>query len=138
MMRAKFKGHILKKHNVKLEFMSAFARASVLAVKEIPAANASIEGDSIVYRDYVDLNVAVATPKGLVTPILRDGEAMGFLGMRGTRQEGTIEDLAGGSPSAFVLPVGTCVWCWSGWSLQQTGWVAQWESASHVMGLSRI
>jgi hypothetical protein len=59
--------------------MSAFARASVLALKEIPAANASIEGDEIVYRDYVDLSVAVATPKGLVTPVVRNAEGMNFI-----------------------------------------------------------
>ena len=102
-MRAKFKDDIPKKHNVKLWFMSAFARASVLALKEIPAANASIEGDSIVYRDYVDLSVAVATPKGLVTPVLRNAEAMGFLDIeKGIAELGrkardgklTIEDMA--------------------------------------------
>ncbi len=67
-MQAKFKDQILKEHNVKLGFMSAFARTSATAFKEIPAANASIAGDSIVYRDHVNLCVAVATPKGLVTP----------------------------------------------------------------------
>ena len=60
--------------------MFAFARTSVLALKEIPAANASIEGGSIVYRDYYGgLCVAVATSKGLVAPVLRNAEAMGFL-----------------------------------------------------------
>ena len=51
-MRAKFRDQILKEHNIKLGFMSAFARTSVLALKDIPAANATIEGDSIVYRDW--------------------------------------------------------------------------------------
>lgn len=77
--RKLYKDGVLKNEGVKLGFMSAFARASVLALKEIPAANASIEGDSIVYRDYVDLSVAVATPKGLVTPIVRNAEAMGLV-----------------------------------------------------------
>lgn len=78
-MRAKYKEEILKTHGVKLGFMSAFARACCLALKDIPAANASIEGDEIVYRDYVDLSVAVATPKGLVTPVLRNAEGMNFV-----------------------------------------------------------
>ncbi len=111
-MRAKFKDHILKEHNIMLRFMSAFARASVLALKEIPAANANIEGDSIVYRDYVDLSVAVATHKGLVTPVLRNAEAMGFLDIeKGIAELGkkardgklTIEDMAGGSFTMFVF-----------------------------------
>jgi 2-oxoglutarate dehydrogenase E2 component (dihydrolipoamide succinyltransferase) len=121
-MRAKFKDQILKEHNIKLGFMSAFARASVLALKEIPAANASIEGDSIVYRDYVDLSVAVATPKGLVTPVLRNAEAMGFLdiekgiadlGKKARDGKLTIEDMAGGTFTMFVFSffsVGICVW----------------------------
>jgi 2-oxoglutarate dehydrogenase E2 component (dihydrolipoamide succinyltransferase) len=77
--RSLYKDGVLKNEGVKLGFMSAFARACVLALKEIPAANASIEGDSIVYRDYVDLSVAVATPKGLVTPVVRNAEGMGMI-----------------------------------------------------------
>lgn len=77
--RKLYKDGILKNEGVKLGFMSAFAKASCLALKEIPAANASIEGDSIVYRDYVDLSVAVATPKGLVTPVVRNAESMGLV-----------------------------------------------------------
>jgi 2-oxoglutarate dehydrogenase E2 component (dihydrolipoamide succinyltransferase) len=78
-MRSRYKDAVLKEHDVKLGFMSAFARACTLALQAIPAANASIEGDSIVYRDYVDLSVAVATPKGLVTPVVRNAESMGFV-----------------------------------------------------------
>jgi len=78
-MRNRYKDSVLKEQDVKLGFMSAFARACTLALKEIPAANASIEGDEIVYRDYVDLSVAVATPKGLVTPVVRNVETMGFV-----------------------------------------------------------
>ena len=78
---AKIKDKIVKERSTKLGFMTAFARASasVLPLKEIPAANTSIEGDSIVYLDYVDMSLTVATPEGLVTPLLRSAEAMGFL-----------------------------------------------------------
>ncbi|KAK0458969.1 dihydrolipoamide succinyltransferase [Desarmillaria tabescens] len=105
-MRAKYKELILKEHDVKLGFMSAFAKASALALKEIPAANASIEGDEIVYRDYVDLSVAVATPKGLVTPVVRNLETMNFLqiekeiaalGKKARDGKLTLEDMAGGT-----------------------------------------
>lgn len=82
-LRSTYKDQILKERGVKLGFMSAFAKASCLALKEIPAANASIEGpgpgDQIVYRDFVDLSVAVATPKGLVTPVVRNAESMSFI-----------------------------------------------------------
>jgi len=81
--RSKHKDSILKSQGVKLGFMSAFAKASATALKEIPAANASIEGDglgdTIVYRDYVDLSVAVSTEKGLVTPVVRNVESMGLI-----------------------------------------------------------
>ena len=82
-MRSLYKDGVLKTHGVKLGFMSAFAKASCLALTEIPAANASIEGEGnegvIVYRDFVDLSVAVATEKGLVTPVLRNAEGMSFV-----------------------------------------------------------
>ena len=82
-MRTKYKDDVLKTHGVKLGFMSAFAKAACIALREIPAANASIEGEGsgeqIVYRDFVDLSVAVATPKGLVTPVVRNAEAMSFV-----------------------------------------------------------
>lgn len=81
--RKRHKDRVLKEHGVKLGFMSAFAKASAMALKEIPAANASIEGaglgDTIVYRDYVDLSVAVSTEKGLVTPVVRNVEGMNFV-----------------------------------------------------------
>ncbi|KAI0262528.1 hypothetical protein BC834DRAFT_828566 [Gloeopeniophorella convolvens] len=105
-MRKRYKENVLKTHEVKLGFMSAFARASALALKEIPAANASIEGDEIVYRDYVDLSVAVATPKGLVTPVVRNAESLSFieferelasLGKKARDGKLTLEDMAGGS-----------------------------------------
>jgi hypothetical protein len=81
-MHKKYKDTVLKEHNVKFGFMSASAKVCTLALKEIPAANASIKGDEIVYRDYVDLSVAVATPKGLVTPVVRNTESMGFIDIK--------------------------------------------------------
>lgn len=84
-MRKKYKDEILKKTGVKLGFMSAFSRAAVLAMKDIQAVNASIEGagsgDTIVYRDYVDISVAVSTEKGLVTPVVRNAEALDMVGI---------------------------------------------------------
>src|SRR5271170_6320648 len=90
--------------------MSAFARACVLAMKDTPAVNTSIEGpgggDTIVYRDYVDISVAVATPKGLVTPVVRNAESMDMiqieqaiaeLGKKARDGKLTIEDMAGGT-----------------------------------------
>ncbi|KAI9654906.1 MAG: 2-oxoglutarate dehydrogenase complex E2 component [Alyxoria varia] len=83
--RKLYKDDILRQKGVKLGFMSAFTRASILAMKEIPAVNASIEGagggDTIVYRDYVDVSVAVATEKGLVTPVVRNAEALDLVGI---------------------------------------------------------
>jgi len=105
-MRTAYKDLILKTHEVKLGFMSAFAKACTLALKEIPAANASIEGDEIVYRDYVDLSVAVATPKGLVTPVVRNAESMNFvdiereiaaLGKKARDGKLSLEDMSGGT-----------------------------------------
>ncbi|KAJ9665962.1 2-oxoglutarate dehydrogenase complex E2 component [Coniosporium apollinis] len=109
-LRKLYKDEILKKTGVKLGFMSAFSRACVLAMKEIPAVNASIEGpgpgDTIVYRDYVDISVAVATEKGLVTPVVRNAESLDMvgiekaiadLGKKARDNKLTIEDMAGGT-----------------------------------------
>jgi len=108
--RKLYKDDVLKKTGVKLGFMSAFSRASVLAMRDIPAVNASIEGpnggDTIVYRDYVDISVAVATEKGLVTPVVRNTETMDLvsieksiaeLGKKARDSKLTIEDMAGGT-----------------------------------------
>merc|ERR1711964_685082 len=108
--RKLYKDEVLKKTGVKLGFMSAFSRASVLAMRDIPAVNASIEGpnggDTIVYRDYVDISVAVATEKGLVTPVVRNTETMDLvgieksiaeLGKKARDSKLTIEDMAGGT-----------------------------------------
>jgi len=84
-MRKLYKDEILKKTGVKLGFMSAFSRACCLAIKELPSVNASIEGpqggDTIVYKDYVDISVAVATEKGLVTPVVRNAESLDMIGI---------------------------------------------------------
>lgn len=109
-MRSKYKESVLKKTGVKLGFMSAFTRACILAMTDVPAVNASIEGpnggDTIVYRDYVDISVAVATEKGLVTPVVRNAEALNFvdiekaiaeLGKKARDNKLTIEDMAGGT-----------------------------------------
>ncbi|KAI0186510.1 2-oxoacid dehydrogenase acyltransferase [Astrocystis sublimbata] len=108
--RKLYKDEVLKKTGVKLGFMSAFSRASVLAMRDIPAVNASIEGenggDTIVYRDYVDISVAVATEKGLVTPVVRNAESMDLVGIeksiadmgaKARDNKLTIEDMAGGT-----------------------------------------
>ncbi|KAI4187203.1 MAG: hypothetical protein LQ346_005532 [Caloplaca aetnensis] len=108
--RKLYKDDVLKRTGVKLGFMSAFSRACVLAMREVPAVNASIEGpnggDTIVYRDYVDISVAVATEKGLVTPVVRNAETMDMvgiekaiadLGKKARDNKLTIEDMAGGS-----------------------------------------
>jgi 2-oxoglutarate dehydrogenase E2 component (dihydrolipoamide succinyltransferase) len=77
--RKKYKDLVLDKHGIKLGFMSAFIKASCEALKHVPEINARIEGDQIVYNDFMDVSVAVATPKGLVTPVLRNCETMNFM-----------------------------------------------------------
>ena len=78
-MRKKYKDLILEKHGVKLGFMGAFIKAATAALREVPAVNARIEGKEIVYADYMDISVAVATPKGLVTPAIRNCETMSIV-----------------------------------------------------------
>jgi 2-oxoglutarate dehydrogenase E2 component (dihydrolipoamide succinyltransferase) len=76
--RARYKDVFEKKHGVKLGLMSFFAKASCLALKDIPSVNAQIQGDEIVYFDYVDLSVAVSAPNGLVVPVVRGVDRMSF------------------------------------------------------------
>ncbi len=76
--RARYKDVFEKKHGVKLGLMSFFAKASCLALKDIPAVNAQIQGDEIVYFDYIDLSVAVSAPNGLVVPVVRGVDRMSF------------------------------------------------------------
>lgn len=107
-MRNLHKDAFLKKHNVKLGFMSAFVKAAAQALTDQPAVNAVIDGATkeIVYRDYVDISVAVATPKGLVVPVIRSVEAMNFadiekaisaLGEKARKNELAVEDMDGGT-----------------------------------------
>ncbi len=104
--RAKYKDVFEKKHGVKLGLMSFFAKASVLALKDIPSVNAQMQGDEIVYFDYVDISVAVSAPNGLVVPVVRNVDKMGFaeiekaIGDYGKKaRDGalTMEDMKGGT-----------------------------------------
>lgn len=105
-MRKLYKDEIIKKTGVKFGFMGLFSKACTLAAKDIPAINAAIEGDHIVYRDYTDISVAVATPKGLVTPIVRNAESLSVLeieqeiarlGQKARDGKLTLEDMTGGT-----------------------------------------
>ena len=76
--RARYKDLFEKKHGVRLGFMSFFAKAVTLALRDVPSVNGAIEGDEIVYRDYADLGIAVSSPGGLVVPVLRNAQALSF------------------------------------------------------------
>ena len=76
--RARYKDLFEKKHGIRLGFMGFFVKAVALAAKDVPSVNASIEGDEIVYHDYLDVSVAVSAPKGLVVPVVRDADRMSF------------------------------------------------------------
>ena len=104
--RSRYKDLFEKKHGIRLGFMSFFVKAVVLALRDIPAVNASIEGDEIVYRDYVDVSVAVSAPQGLMVPVIRDAQALSFaeieqtiadFGRRAKDGSLTIEDMQGGT-----------------------------------------
>ena len=104
--RETFRDSFEKKHGVRLGFMSFFAKAACLALKDIPAVNARIEGDEIVYHPYVDLSVAVSAPNGLVVPVVRNVDQMGFadiekaianLGKRAKEGTLTMADMQGGT-----------------------------------------
>ena len=104
--RESFRDSFEKKHGVRLGFMSFFVKASILALKEIPAVNAEIDGDDIVYKNHYDIGVAVGTPQGLVVPVLRDADRMGFaeiekaigeLAKRAREGKLTVEELSGGT-----------------------------------------
>jgi 2-oxoglutarate dehydrogenase E2 component (dihydrolipoamide succinyltransferase) len=77
-LRNRYKEVFEKKHGVKLGFMSFFVKAVIHALKEIPAVNAEIDGDDLVYKNYYDISVAVGTPQGLVVPVIRDADKMSF------------------------------------------------------------
>jgi 2-oxoglutarate dehydrogenase E2 component (dihydrolipoamide succinyltransferase) len=104
--RAKYKDLFEKKHGVRLGFMSFFSQAVVMALRDVPAVGASIEGDEIVYRNYADLGIAVSSPGGLVVPVLRNADklsfaetekAIGDFGKRAQNSQLKIEELQGGN-----------------------------------------
>jgi 2-oxoglutarate dehydrogenase E2 component (dihydrolipoamide succinyltransferase) len=105
-MRNEYKELFLKRHGTKLGFMSPFVAAAAVALRENPAVNAVIDDGHIVYRDYVDISIAVSSPTGLVVPVLRGVEKMGFsdieqeiVKLGGKAKDGslTVEDMVGGT-----------------------------------------
>ena len=104
--REAYKDLFTKKHGIKLGFMSFFAKASCLALKDVPSVNAYIEGDEIVYHDFVDISVAVSAPNGLVVPVVRDADKKSFaqieldiadFGARAKEGTLTMDDMKGGT-----------------------------------------
>jgi 2-oxoglutarate dehydrogenase E2 component (dihydrolipoamide succinyltransferase) len=80
-LRAQFKDLFEKRHGVKLGFMGFFVKACIQALKEIPAVNAEIDGDELVYKNYYNIGVAVGTDKGLVVPVVRDADRLSIAGV---------------------------------------------------------
>ena len=135
--RNTYKDAFEKKHGVRLGFMGFFAKAACLALKDIPAVNARIEGDEIVYHPYVDISVAVSAPNGLVVPVVRDCQDLSFAGIEKAigdygkkAKEGTLTmaDMAGGT---FTISNGGVFG-----SLMSTPIINPPQSA--VLGLHRI
>ncbi len=77
-LRSDYRDNFEKKHGVRLGFLSFFVKASTLALQELPAVNAEIYGDQIIYKNYYNIGVAVGTPQGLVVPVLRNADQMSF------------------------------------------------------------
>jgi len=105
-MRKEYGEAFLKKHNIKLGFMSGFVRAATLALQDQPVVNAVIDGKDMVYRDFVDMSVAVSTPTGLVVPVLRNCQDLDMAGverelnavaLKARQGQITLEDMTGGS-----------------------------------------
>ncbi len=135
--REKYKELFARKHDIKLGFMGFFAKAACLALKDVPAANAYIEGDEIVYHDYVDISVAVSAPNGLVVPVIRNADRKGFaqierdiadFGKRAKEGTLTMDDMKGGT---FTISNGGVFG-----SLMSTPIINPPQSA--VLGLHRI
>ncbi|WP_395621817.1 2-oxoglutarate dehydrogenase complex dihydrolipoyllysine-residue succinyltransferase [Sphingomonas daechungensis] len=104
--RARYKDLFEKKHGIRLGFMGFFVKAVALAAKDVPSVNASIEGDEIVYHDYLDVSVAVSAPKGLVVPVVRNADRMTFAeieksiadyGKKAKEGTLTVDDMTGGT-----------------------------------------
>jgi 2-oxoglutarate dehydrogenase E2 component (dihydrolipoamide succinyltransferase) len=105
-LRKQYKESFKEKHDVNLGFMSFFLKAATQALQEYPVVNAMVDADEIVYHDYCDICIAVATPKGLVAPVVRDTQNLSFakiektvfdLAMRGRTSGLSIGDLTGGT-----------------------------------------
>jgi 2-oxoglutarate dehydrogenase E2 component (dihydrolipoamide succinyltransferase) len=105
-IRNKFQEEFTKKYGVKLGFMSFFLRASAIALTEMPIVNSVIDGTDIIHRDYIDISVAVATPNGLMVPVLRNCESKSLadfelslrdLSVAARENKIKIEDMVGGS-----------------------------------------
>ena len=105
-LRNQYKEVFEKKHGVKLGFMSFFVKSVIQALQEIPAVNAEIDGEDIVYKNYYNIGIAVGTGKGLVVPVLRDADQMSFaaiektiadLGRRARDGQLQIADMQGGT-----------------------------------------
>ncbi|KAK8967192.1 hypothetical protein KSP40_PGU011798 [Platanthera guangdongensis] len=105
-LRSDYKDAFLDKHGTKLGLMSGFVKAAVSGLQHLPIVNAVIDGEDIIYRDYIDVSIAVGTPKGLVVPVLRDVDKMNFADIEKTintlakrASEGTIsiDEMAGGT-----------------------------------------
>lgn len=135
--REKYKDLFAKKHDIKLGFMGFFAKAACLALKDVPSVNAYIEGEEIVYHDYVDISVAVSAPNGLVVPVIRDAQDKGFariekdiadFGKRAKDGTLTMDDMKGGT---FTISNGGVFG-----SLMSTPIINPPQSA--VLGLHRI
>jgi 2-oxoglutarate dehydrogenase E2 component (dihydrolipoamide succinyltransferase) len=104
--RAKYKDLFEKKHGIRLGFMGFFVKACALAAKDVPSVNASLDGEDIVYRDYLDVSVAVSAPKGLVVPVVRNADRMSFaeiekaiadFGKRAKDGTLTVDEMTGGT-----------------------------------------
>lgn len=80
-LRKKYQDQFVKKHDIKLGFMSFFVKAAIEALRKFPAVNASIDGDDIIYHNYYDIGIAVSGPRGLVVPILRNAEHLSLAGI---------------------------------------------------------
>lgn len=105
-IRKQYQEQFTQKHGVKLGFMSFFVRAVVQALKEIPSVNAEIDGDDIIYKNFYDIGIAVGTEQGLVVPVLRDADKLGFadvekniaaLGKKARDGKLTMQDMTGAS-----------------------------------------